>query len=409
MAAAIQDAFARFHGATDEMRTALESTARFEDRPDHRAQAYVCLAEAQAMAYNQVIAPRLDNAQVYAEHGWHSSFYTLGTNCQDFRYANFYLDGRKTYRLTGTTGDLALVLVQVHSYHLGHPDSAEIGNYEFDDFAIGPDGEFEIIVSATEHEGNWVRLDGDSDYNFLQSRRILRDIADDPGSMQIERFDDEPIDAPQDPLAMARRFEHATYFLEFLIRDYAIGLYDMYIDGAGGKNKLWIVGGKNISDILGSPSTTYGLGIYDIAPDEAIVVEWEPPAQSAYWSWQVADVWSRSLDFFSFQTDLNMTSTAIDADGKARFVVADQDPGVPNWLDCRGRLEGSLVMRDYKDPDGAPAPELHFVKTAEIRSHLPADTPTVTAEDRARALAHRRAKYRDAFRTDRPALHPVRS
>jgi hypothetical protein len=409
MAADIQTAFGRFHAATDEMRALLESTPRFRDRQDHRAQAYVCLAEAQAMAYNQAIAPRLDNAQVYSEHGWHSCFYTLGTNCQDFRYANLYLDGSKTYRLVGTTGDLALVLLQVHSFHLGHPGSAEIGNYDFDDFELGPDGEFELILSATEHEGNWVRLDGDSDYNFLQSRRILRDISDNPGSMQIERLDDAPIDAPLDPAAMARRFEHATHLLEFLIRDYAIGLYDMYIKGAGAKNKLWIVGGKDISDILGSPSTTYGLGVYDIEPDQAIIVEWEPPAQSAYWSWQLGDVWSRSLDFFSFQTDLNMNSATIDADGKVRLVIAEHDPGVPNWLDCRGRLEGSLVMRDYKDPDGAPTPDLHFVKASELRSHLPAETPVVTAEERDRALADRRTKYRDAYRTDRPTVHGSRS
>jgi hypothetical protein len=161
-------------------------------------------------------------------------------------------------------------------------------------------------------------------------------------------------------------------------------------------NRLWIVKGKDIDELLGSSSSVYGLGVYKIEPDEALLIEWQPP-NSAYWSFQTGDVWSRSLDFEHYQTDLNMKSAVIDDDGKVRVVLAIDDPGVPNWLDPRGRLEGQFIMRDYRDPNPIVEPVVSVIKCSELRDRLPANTPTVTPEQRQVALAQRRGKYRQAF------------
>lgn len=92
--------------------------------------------------------------------------------------------------------------------------------------------------------------------------------------------------------------------------------------------------------MLGSPSTTYGLGAFELEPGEALLVEWKVP-DTTYWSFQLQDVWSNPMGFFNFQTDLGMADAAIDETETFRAVVSAQDPGITNWLDTAGYVTGS--------------------------------------------------------------------
>ena len=157
-----------------------------------------------------------------------------------------------------------------------------------------------------------------------------------------------------------------------------------------------IPGEKLASDVLGSPSTTYGLSIYELDPDEAVLVEWEPP-DSAYWSFQLGDVWSNALDFANYRTHVGMRTAVIDDDGRLRVVVSHSDPGVPNWLDTRGRREGTVVMRNYRARGESAGPTMEVVPLGEVRERLPAGTPTVTPEERAEFLRRQREEYLAAF------------
>ena len=76
------------------------------------------------------------------------------------------------------------------------------------------------------------------------------------------------------------------------------------------------------------------------------------------------------------------------SDGRFYAVLSLQDPGVPNWLDTAGFQQGTIYGRWY-DCDSHPMPSLKRVKFSEIRKHLPADTPVVTPQERAAALAAR--------------------
>ncbi|MDB5723437.1 MAG: hypothetical protein JWQ16_191, partial [Novosphingobium sp.] len=65
-----------------------------------------------------------------------------------------------------------------------------------------------------------------------------------------------------------------------------------------------------------------------------------------------------------------------------------EDPGVPNWFDPAGFTEGTIYGRWY-DADSSPTPTLKRVKLAELRDHLPQDTPVVSTEERAEELRRR--------------------
>jgi hypothetical protein len=319
------------------------------------------------------------------------------------RYAIVLLDGARTYRLRGHLGEQRLALWQVHSHVMGHPDSREIGNYDLTEIA-GPDGTVDILISGKERPNPWIKLDPSSSLNFVLVRRILNRITDDYGDLRIEEVDDASVDAGPgrrieeiDADHVAERVRDAAHLLRFLIRNWAIGLYEFYLKTAGGKNRFSYIPGQQIAtDLAGSSSTTYGFCVYELEPDEALIVEWDT-VESAYWSWQLGDVWSNALDFINHQTTLNMDTAVVDDDGKVRAVVCDADPGVPNWLDTRGRREGVVVLRNYKERSPSVAPTARTVKLAALRDELPGATPTVSPDDRAKALLTRRTAYHDAY------------
>ena len=51
---------------------------------------------------------------------------------------------------------------------------------------------------------------------------------------------------------------------------------------------------------------------------------------------QLGSLWYISLDYINHQTSLNGTQAQADPDGKIRIVVADQSPGVTNWIETPG-------------------------------------------------------------------------
>src|SRR3989442_1128047 len=96
-----------------------------------------------------------------------------------------------------------------------------------------------------------------------------------------------------------------------------------------------------------------------------------------YWSFDACNFWLESLDYANHQSSLNGHQAMIDSGGMFRAVVADRDPGVPNWLDTVGHRVGSLIYR-WNLADSAPYPETRLIKFDAISRHLPADTPRVT-------------------------------
>jgi hypothetical protein len=137
------------------------------------------------------------------------------------------------------------------------------------------------------------------------------------------------------------------------------------------------------------PVQVYWQGIYQFAPDEALILETELPKQQRYWNVQLNDVLWNAIEFIYRQSSLNGHQARLDSDGKFRAVISLTDPGVPNWLDPAGYTQGMLMGRWYA-ADSYPMPTLKRVPLAQVREHLPADTPSMTTEQRDEQLRARR-------------------
>jgi hypothetical protein len=162
----------------------------------------------------------------------------------------------------------------------------------------------------------------------------------------------------------------------------------------GFQNRVLANSGKNVFELeafsdTGLANQLYWACVYELAEDEALIVETELPEVRPYWNIQVNDPYFNAVEFVYRQTSLNGHTALVDADGQFRAVLAHGDPGVANWLDTGGFTEGTLFGR-WMQCSSTPLPSARRVKLAEIGDHLPPDTPRVTPEQRVEALRKRR-------------------
>jgi hypothetical protein len=124
----------------------------------------------------------------------------------------------------------------------------------------------------------------------------------------------------------------------------------------------------------GGLATQYSsVGHFDLRPDQALVIT-IPATDAPYLGFQLGSLWYISLDYINHQTSLNNTQAQADPDGKMRMVVADQNPGVTNWVETLGHRRGILqfrwqrVSRQLAEADG---PTVEVVDFDAVPATLP--------------------------------------
>jgi hypothetical protein len=257
--------------------------------------------------------------------------------------------------------------------------------HDLDDLTLDERGWFEVVLSAERpdgHTGDWWPLDP-------RTRRLLmrKCSCDWTGEVDarvaIDRVDDGGGD--MSPEEIARRFSDLAAWITGMI-GFDMGLVRYYREHHGVNTFLR---STKIDSIGGLPTQAYYDGIHEIADDEALIIETDLPETSRYWQALVADDRFCTVDWVNRQSSLNDTQARVDSDGRFRFVVSKVDPGVPNWLDKADHPWGIIQMRFNQGSD-YPDPTIVKVPVAEVRRHLPDDTPVVTPTERREHLRRRR-------------------
>lgn len=318
-----------------------------------------------------------------------------GLDAPDCLYLYSSVRGDAVYRIHGWRGTARHIDIQVNSGHFANGDIASwrtISSLNGLDLALDAAGEFELLLDAEPRSGNWLRLEPEAE--FVLIRQYFDDWERErPADLLIER---EGAEYPQPPLRsdqMAARLERLSTWLEK-----GGGLWEQMSRGllGGDPNSLVVHLPVNSDQHAGMRGQAYGIGNFRCAPDEAVIVEFTPP-DCHHWSFGLANWYWESLPFASRQTSLNRSQARIDADGVFRGVIAHRDPGVPNWLDTAGHRQGSIAAR-FLLADAAPVPSLRAVPFADLRAHLPPETPQIDPVARAPILARRRRAVMRRYR-----------
>lgn len=310
----------------------------------------------------------------------------------DNHYQRARIDPARTYRVTGDVRGLRELILSTPE---GDMQLGQLRIFEervLSQLEVGPNGELEVILSATPHPGNWIPLHPEADHVLV--RQYVSDWERDPvAPLHIECVGNEGL-APGrlEPARVAQGLGRAATWIERSVvywKDWMARTRDAVPDNVLGRPR---------SQPGGAPDILYGGGWWNLADDEALLVECEPPA-ARYWSIQLyAYPWFESLDFANRVSSLTGHQIHVDDDGRFRVVISARDPGVQNWLDTEGRREGLVTYR-WVFSDSRPAPVSRVLKLSELGGQLPASTPRFTPADRRAQVARRRAAVARRFRT----------
>ena len=90
----------------------------------------------------------------------------------------------------------------------------------------------------------------------------------------------------------------------------------------------------------------YHGGRWKLEPDQGLKVRITPAVDgSLYWGLTLVNPWAESYEYRVRHVCTNQYLAEPDADGAWTVVIAPRDPGLPNWLDTGGRLEGFALIR----------------------------------------------------------------
>jgi hypothetical protein len=373
----------------DEAR-ALVLNSRWAENPVACAQGQYLIQMLQAFAFSVYMAPRQHYPHFYMQTIFLPFESGFGAPCPDFHYRWTFIDGAKTYRIWGKVGNTRWLELQAQRGFWGDADQSHLGAWDFDNFSIGADGAFEIIASPKKHAGNWIELDAAAANITIMLREAWYDWENETGiDIHIDCLDRDPAEPVAIGQAEVERRVRAIGFLTKFSVDFFLKLVDRILVEGGDANTFWAENMAETKNVGGNPRAVYPKIVYDLKEDEALICESEIPTVR-FWSVQVADPWFQTVDYAYHQSSLNGHQVRLDADGKARIVVAAKDPGVPNWIDTVDNNVGVFQWRWYV-ADRHPMPVAIKVKLADVRKHLPPETPVVTPDER-RQIIDRRAR-----------------
>lgn len=325
------------------------------------------------------------------------------TESPDCLFGHATLDAVGTYRLTGTGGCaryLGLTLYDsVNLYE--NLDRAALERRDFaaafkaatagtlgamsnpGGITLDANGDFEVIISAERHDGNWLPMDAAA--TKLMIRQYFYDWEnEEPYHISLERLDFSGTGPVPDPVVIASQVTRVGEFVDGFSDYWAA----MYAARAGERNVLRTQ--PPVSETYASDTgyIAYGGGSFEISDDEAVIIEVTPP-DCHFWNIHLGDYWGQSLDYTFRQTSLNGHQAVLDG-GVFRAVLAHRDPGVANWLDTAGNRFTRCVYRWWlAGSDDLPTPTVRVVKFADLAEELPG-VERISADERKSMLDRRR-------------------
>lgn len=307
---------------------------------------------------------------------------------QDNAYRHARIDPKRRYRIRGhmrSCEDFVITLRVgfMHMEHWGTKASVTASERGFRRGEL-----FEILLGGDGSDPEWLPIP--EEVTTVSVREYYFDWQPaEPAMFTIECLDDIPPPPRRPAETVAANLAHAIDQIES-----SVGYWNDYLreHRAKGVDNTFALPQKLAK---GLSVARYAFCFWKLAPGEALLIESDVP-DARYWGMQLATMgWFEPVDPVHRISSINHQQAHIDPDGRVRFAVAHEDPGIPNWLDCGGHDVGLLTFRWFW-PKSDPSPTTRVVATREVAALLPAGTPAV--EEGARRDEIRRRKEHLAWR-----------
>ncbi len=310
-------------------------------------------------------------------------FSRQGLDNPDAVYFNAFLREGVEYVVRGRRGTTADLSFQVMGGAYT-ADSAATSLMAFDDreLDVRPDGTFELTYVAEPGAKTMIVREVYNDWD-----------TEERGSLTIERPD--TVGRPAGALTrerLAKKYDVAARSLVGSIQTwFAFPQFFQY---------------KEPVNTLTAPQSTPGglasqrssIGHYELDDDEALVITVPRCDDCSYQGAQVGSDWYASTDYETHQTSLTKAQAVTDPDGRMRFVVSEQNPGIANWLETTGHRTGPIMLRwqrlERDLTQEADGPTVEVVRFDSVRDVLPHYAPITPEEYAGRIAARQRSVAR---------------
>jgi len=201
---------------------------------------------------------------------------------------------------------------------------------------------------------------------ILVRQTFLDRLRETPVEVEIECLDADGPPPPLDPTRVAGGLMGSAL--------YAIGCAQWFADWVADFRNKAPVNAFHLPDLEnhrrvgGDPNIRIWLGFWELARDEALIIEATPP-RCDYWNFQLGNIWAESLDYRFRRVHVNSRTAKLRGDGSFQLVLAREDPGHPNWMDLAGHDHGTMCVR-WVRADSHPEPRCRCVKLAELPGAL---------------------------------------
>ncbi len=243
-----------------------------------------------------------------------------------------------------------------------------------DEFDVDADGNFEILLSAKDHERNGLKLSPTA--SRITTRHYFEDevcAAADP-SRHIP-LSIEPVVDPGPPPAWTpeEQDRNVAASIQRVINFVRGDTLDQP-PRKPEEQPSWVSTTPNVFNAPEKPGDmafsamdiAYTMAPYVLGPDQALVMTGRFPecrfANVCLWNRYI-----QSYDYNNRTISLNRKQTNLEADGSYRIVIAHEDPGVANWIDTEGRPFGMVYWRFLLPEGPVETPQAQVVDLASLR------------------------------------------
>lgn len=283
---------------------------------------------------------------------------TLGEGeTSDSRYHQVMIDGTKSYRLSGDRGEAPYMEFTVYAGKIGlDAGSAQVGAITERELTVTPDGSYELLLAPekpADWSGSWIRTTPQASVVFI--RQYSHDWSKTRGaSFAIERLGATGDRPPLDIAEVRNALERTSAYVARSAQIWA-AIVDQR--RAAEPNRFFVFELEQDPDDSPEMPTghRFSSGYFRLEPDQALLVSFKP-AEVPYWGLDTTNYWFEPLSYLDHRSHYNNRTVRYEPDGSVRIVIAARDPGMPNWIDTRGHLEGPMIFRWSRT--ALPVPEI---------------------------------------------------
>jgi hypothetical protein len=284
----------------------------------------------------------------------------IGADNPDNYYQHATLSGQYEYRITGSRGTIHYLDFATQSGGVASSgDSEQGGHLDAAALEIAEDGAFEILLSCEEKPGNWLRMTPDTTALIVRQTFLDRD-REIPADLRIERIGGDGRPTPITAEALDTGLKQSAGLV--------VSCTALFSNWAAGfkkhTNELPKFDDSVSMGAGGDPNICYYHSYWQLAPEEALVIEADPP-ECESWNFQLDNHWMESLDYRYHRIHVNKHTARYRADGSVRIVVAHRDPGTDNWVETAGHSQGTMCFRWIR-ADRHPQPRTRVVKVSDL-------------------------------------------